>query len=189
MHSIADYLNRISPLSEQTQNVLTAVFKPGRLAKGEYFIDQGVVANEIAFLESGVVRAFYVNEAGREYTKTLFTAPAIIGSYVSLITKEPNQLPQQALSDCLIWRADYSVIEHFAVNNYEVEHLRRKIAEQFFVSTEKKQLEMALMEAKDRYAIFQQEHPGFEDAIPQYHIASYLGISPTQLSRIRQKLK
>jgi hypothetical protein len=71
--------------------------------------------------------------------------------------------------------------------NYEIERLRRKIAERFFVRSEKKQLEMALLEAKERYSIFREEHPGFEDIIPQYHIASYLGISPTQLSRIRKK--
>ncbi len=46
---------------------------------------------------------------------------------------------------------------------------------------------MALLEAKERYLIFKEEHPGIETLIPQYHVASYLGISPTQLSRIRQK--
>jgi hypothetical protein len=47
---------------------------------------------------------------------------------------------------------------------------------------------MALMDATERYLIFKEEHPGLEDLIPQYHIASYLGISPTQLSRIRKNL-
>lgn len=97
-------------------------------------------------------------------------------------------MPQQALSDCTIWRANYDVIERLSENNFELERLRRKIAERFFVGSEKKQLEMALLEAKERYSIFREGHPGFENIIPQYHIASYLGISPTQLSRIRQKL-
>jgi len=125
---------------------------------------------------------------GKEYNKTFFTAPAIIGSYVSLISKEKNRLPQQALTNCVIWRLNYNVIEKLSDNNYELERLRRKIAEHFFVGNEKKQLEMALLEAKERYLIFRKEHPGVEDIIAQYHIASYLGISPTQLSRIRQKL-
>jgi hypothetical protein len=50
---------------------------------------------------------------------------------------------------------------------------------------EKREIELVTLEAKERYAIFQQEHPQLEQLIPQYHIASYLGVSPTQLSRIR----
>jgi len=188
MTNVVEYLNQISPLSEQTLALMEPIFVSGELKKDDYFIREGVLANEIAFLEQGVVRAFYVNKEGKEYNKTLFTAPAIIGSYVSLISKTKNRLPQQALSDCKIWRASYDVIERLSEGNYEIERLRRKIAERFFVRSEKKQIEMALLEAKERYAIFREEHPGFEDSIPQYHIASYLGISPTQLSRIRKTL-
>jgi CRP-like cAMP-binding protein len=185
MKNVVEFLSKISPLSEQTLALMGSIFVSSELKKGDYFVREGVQASEIAFLESGVVRAFYTNQQGKEYNKTLFTAPAIIGSYASLISKEKNRLPQQALSDCKIWRVKYDVIENLSEDNFELERLRRKIAERFFVGNEKKQLEMALLEAKERYLIFKVEHPGFEDIIPQYHIASYLGISPTQLSRIR----
>lgn len=188
MNNIVDYLSKVAPLSEDTVALMATVFERGMLQKDEYFVGEGVPAKEIAFLEQGVVRAFYTTRDGKEYTKTIFTAPAIIGSYGSLISQKPNRLPQQALTDCTIWRADYATIERLSEGNYEIERLRRKIAEQFFISNEKKQLEMALLDGKERYALFRQEHPGFEDVIPQYHIASYLGISPTQLSRIRKKL-
>ncbi len=188
MKKLTTFLNIISPMSEQTLALLEPFFIIDELKKGDYFVREGVIANEIAFLEHGVVRAFYINKQGKEYNKTFFTAPAIIGSYASLISKEENKLPQQALSDCSIWRINYDVIERLSENNFELERLRRKIAERFFIANENKQLEMALLEAKDRYLIFKQEHPGLEDIIPQYHIASYLGISPTQLSRLRQKM-
>ena len=187
MKNFIAFLNNISPLSEQTLELVESAFVFDELKKGEYFVREGEYANEIAFLESGIVRAFYINSQGKEYNKTFFVGPAIIGSYAALISKEKNRLPQQALCDCKIWRARFDMIEKLSINNYEIEQLRRKIAEQFFVNNEKKQLEMALLEAKERYFIFKEEHPGIEDLIPQYHIASYLGISPTQLSRIRQK--
>jgi hypothetical protein len=82
----------------------------------------------------------------------------------------------------------YDELERLSDNNYELERLRRRIAERFFVSNEKKQLKMALLDAADRYLIFKEEYPGLEDLIPQYHVATYFGVSPTQLSRIRQKL-
>lgn len=182
------YLNDISPLSEHTLKDLAPAITRDTLSKDEHFIHQGEIASQIAFLEEGVVRAYFTNREGKEYNKTFFSAPAVIGSYVSLITQAPNELPQQALTECKIWRIDYRLIEVQSENNIELERLRRKIAERFFVGNEKKQLEMALLEAKDRYQIFKDEHPGLEDQIAQYHIASYLGISATQLSRIRQKL-
>lgn len=187
MNILNAFLNQFAPLSEQTLALLGSAFVLGELKKDDYFVREGEYANEIALLETGIVRAFYINNQGKEYNKTFFVGPTFIGSYAALISKEKNRLPQQALTDCTIWRAKFEVIEHLSKNNYEIEHLRRKIAEQFFVWNEKKQLEMALLEAKERYVIFKAEHPGIDNLIPQYHIASYLGISPTQLSRIRKK--
>ena len=163
-----------------------SVFKRDSLKKGDYFIREGEHATEIAFLETGVVRAFYTDLQGREYNKTLFVGPSIIGSYAALISKERNMLPQQALTDCTIWRAEFDKIERLSEGNYHIERLRRKISERYFVWNEKKQVEFAFLEAKERYLIFKTEYPGIEDLVPQYHIASYLGISPTQLSRIRK---
>tara|TARA_B110000503_G_scaffold40448_1_gene66431 strand:- start:6045 stop:6614 length:570 start_codon:yes stop_codon:yes gene_type:complete len=188
MNSLVFFLNSISDLSEQNVALIASFFVADQLKKGDYFVREGVYANDIAFLQRGAVRAFYTNKNGKEYNKTFFVAPAIIGSYVSLISKEKNSLPQQALSDCIIWRMKYHELERLSDNNYELERLRRCIAERFFVGNEKKQLEMALMDATERYLIFKEEHPGLKDLIPQYHIASYLGISPTQLSRIRKNL-
>lgn len=186
---ITHYLNDITPLSAETLDVIMSSVAPARLEKDEFFVRQGEIAKDIAFLEDGVVRAFFTNKDGKEYNKTFFSGPAMIGSYVSLITQTENQLPQQALTACKIWRIDFQTIEAHAKTNIELERLRRKIAERFFVGNEKKQLEMALLDANDRYQIFKQEHPGLEDQMAQYHIASYLGISATQLSRIRQKSK
>ncbi|MCL6416597.1 Crp/Fnr family transcriptional regulator [Aestuariirhabdus sp. Z084] len=187
MKNLFSYLNQYGPLSESTLEIIQSACVYDELKKDDYFVREGEYANEIAFLEQGAVRAFYTNKQGKEYNKTFFTAPAIIGSYASLISKEKNRLPQQALSDCAIWRISFDVIERLSGNSIELERLRRNIAEQFFVWNEKKQLEMALLDAKERYLIFKDEHPGLEETIPQYHIASYLGISATQLSRIRKK--
>jgi len=176
------------PLSEKTKNLVSKFFVSGELKKGEYFIRKGQYAKEIAFLEAGIVRAYYINGDGKEYNKTFFSAPTIIGSYASLISKQKNAVAQQALTPCKIWKASFSVIEELSEDNFEIERLRRIIAEGYFLSSEKKEIEMALLDADKRYLILQQEYPGIELVIPQYHIASYLGISPTQLSRIRNKM-
>ena len=69
----------------------------------------------------------------------------------------------------------------------KIERLSRILAEHFFVDKEKREIELVMLGASEKYEIFKKEHPNLENLIPQYHIASYLGISPTQLSRIRAK--
>jgi len=63
----------------------------------------------------------------------------------------------------------------------------RKLAEIFFVQKEQREIEIVLLDADRRYSLFQKQFPQLEQQIPQYHIASYLGVTPTQLSRIRRK--
>ncbi|WP_226913067.1 Crp/Fnr family transcriptional regulator [Flavicella marina] len=186
--NIYDFLNNISSISEDTWLLLSANMVEIELKKGAYFVKEGEISKEIGFLTKGIVRSFYATEAGKEYNKTLFKAPNIVGSYVSLITGQPNRLPQQALTECIITKIPLVAIEKLSKNSVEIERLRRKIAEYFFVLKEKKELEMALLQAEDRYLIFRKEYPGVEQLIPQYHIASYLGVSATQLSRIRNKM-
>lgn len=188
MEKIISFFNSIIPLSEKTISLMSEIFIFEELKKGEYFIRKGQFAKEIAFLETGIVRAYYINNDGKEYNKTFFSAPSIIGSYASLISKQKNAVAQQALTDCRIWKASFYKIEELSNGNFEIERLRRIIAENYFLSNEKKEIEMALLDAEKRYSILQKEYPGIELEIPQYHIASYLGISPTQLSRIRRNI-
>ncbi len=188
MENLISFFNNIIPLSDKTLSLIGEFFVFDELKKGDYFIKKGQYAKEIAFLESGIVRAYYINSDAKEYNKTFFSAPSIIGSYASLISKQKNKVAQQALTDCKIWKASFFEIEKLSEGNYEIERLRRIIAESFFLNNEKKEIEMALLDAEKRYLILQKEYPGIELEIPQYHIASYLGISPTQLSRIRRNM-
>lgn len=185
---IYQLINNISELPDETWKLLIKNAQKVTLKKDEYFVQYDEVAKEIGILTEGIVRSFYVTDEGKEYNKTLFAAPNIIGSYVSLITGEPNKLPQQALTDCCITKIAMADIETLSKTHLEVERLRRKIAEHFFVLKEKREVEMALLQAEERYLIFRKEFPTAEQQIPQFQIASYLGISATQLSRIRKKM-
>lgn len=188
MENLIAFFSHFGRLSADMFALISKIFIPDQLKKGEYFVEAGQIANEIAFLETGIVRAFYVNRQGKEYNQYFFVAPEIIGAYASLISKQPTQIPQQALTDCKIWRAPFNQIEKLSENSYDIERLRRSIAEHYFLKFEKKEVEMALLDADKRYLIFQQEFPSVEKQIPQYHVAAYLGITPTQLSRIKRKL-
>ncbi|SEB52729.1 cAMP-binding domain of CRP or a regulatory subunit of cAMP-dependent protein kinases [Tenacibaculum sp. MAR_2009_124] len=188
MSRLKQYISNISELNVETFNKLNKCFYPLELKKKEFFVREGEYARQIGFLESGIVRAYFLNQAGKEYNKQFFVGPSIIGAYTSLLTKQPNKIAQQALTDCTILTAEYSEIEKLFENYHEIERLGRKIAEHYFLEKEQKEIEMALLDADKRYLIMKERFPGLESIIPQYYIASYLGISRTQLSRIRKKL-
>ncbi|MEP7373846.1 MAG: Crp/Fnr family transcriptional regulator [Chitinophagaceae bacterium] len=187
MKSLTGFFDAISPLKEKTWEELLPLFKETALSANEYFVRENEVARKIAFLESGVVRAFFINQEGQEYNKQFFVGPSSIGGYTSLLTGKANLIPQQALTDCKICSCDFRSLTDRYDQYPDLERLARKMAEYYFLEKEKKELEIVLLDASQRYRIFQKEFPTLEQLIPQYHIASYLGISATQLSRIRHQ--
>ena len=189
MDELIQYLNQINPVEQETVEELQRCFKPQLLEKDDFFAKQGEYSQKIGFLKEGIVRAFFLNKEGKEYNKQFFVGPCIIGAYTSLLTKEPNKIAQQALTDCTVLVADFNAIEQLYDQSHSMERLGRKIAESYFLEKEQKELEMALLNADERYLIMREQFPSIELILPQYHIASYLGISATQLSRIRRKLK
>ena len=188
MKLLKQFYDSISPLKEDTWEEVLPLFQEERLSPNQYFIRENEVARKMAFLESGIVRAFFINHEGQEYNKQFFVGPSSIGGYSSLLTGKPNLIAQQALTDCLIYTCDFKLLCSYYVRFPDLERLARCIAEYYFIEKEKKELEIVLLDASQRYKIFQKEFPTVEQSIQQYHIASYLGISATQLSRIRHQL-
>ncbi|MFN0729333.1 Crp/Fnr family transcriptional regulator [Polaribacter gochangensis] len=189
MSEFYTYINSISSINEEALKELQKCFKPLLLRKNDFFVQEGENAQQIGFLNKGIIRAFFLNQEGKEYNKQFFVTPSIIGAYSSLLTKLPNKIAQQALTDCEILVANFNDIEKLYDKFHDVERLGRKIAEFYFLEKEQKEIEMALLDADKRYLLMRERFPTIELIIPQYHIASYLSISPTQLSRIRRKLK
>lgn len=189
MEDLLAYINAISPIKEETTRALVKCFKPSGLRKNDFFVREGEYAQQIGFLKQGVIRAFFVDPFGKEYSKQFFVGPCVIGAYSSLLNRQPNRIAQQALTDCEILIANYREMENLYNQYHDLERLGRKIAEYYFLEKEQKEIEMALLDADKRYLIMRERFPTLESIIPQYYIASYLSISPTQLSRIRKKLR
>jgi len=181
-------INLLSPISNEIWLEIEKLFEKRILKKNEFFIKEGVTAKNIAFLKSGIIRAFYITKEGNEYNKHFFIENSFFGGYSSLITKKTNQINQQALTDCEIYIAKYSEFSKLYGKFPELEKLGRKIAENRFVEKEQREIELVTLNATERYLIFQKSFPNLELLINQYHIASYIGVSPTQLSRIRNKI-
>jgi CRP-like cAMP-binding protein len=182
------YLHFLAPLSEESWEKLQSLFIEKELKKGDYFIKAGEFARDLGFLYEGVLRAFYRNTEGAEYNKHFFVSPTFCGGYSSLVSGSVNQINQEAMTGCKLLVANFTELKALYDTCHDVERVSRVLAESYFARKERREIEIVLLGAAERYEIFQKEYPGLEQKIPQYHIASYLGITPTQLSRIRKKI-
>ena len=187
MHSFSSYLLSFWNIPEPSLEILLNLFTPRHFKKNDFYARAGDQAKKLGFLEEGIMRAYYQNDKGEEFNKLFFTNPAIVGPYSALITGETNKINIQWLTDGTLLEANFQDIIDLYTAHRSIESLNRKIAEDFFVKKEKREMSLVMFDAAERYAVFQKEFPELENSIAQYHIASYLGVTPTQLSRIRAK--
>lgn len=136
---------------------------------------------------NGWVRAYLVTEEGREFTKHLFAAPGIVGDYASLLTGAPVRIAQQSLTPCEVLAVPWADVTALAEERRDLERLLRRYAELSYLAKEEREIELATLPASERYERVLVRYPGIEQALPQYEIAAYLAITPTQLSRIRAR--
>src|SRR3546814_230183 len=187
MNELKKYVNNLLGFIESEMRKFTSLFSESHFKKNEYVAIEGEYSTKLVFIIKGVMRAFYRNSNGDEYNKTFLTEFNFVGAYSSLVTKQQNLINIQCLTDCAVLIADYRQVVNLYDSFPKIERLSRILSEHFFVSKEKREIELVMLDASERYAIFQKRYPNLGNLIPQYHIASYLGITPTQLSRIRAK--
>lgn len=165
------------------------LFEHKQFDKGYYFAKTGEYSKRMGFVVEGVLRAYHLTEKGGNYNKTFFTEGAFVGAYSSLVSGQKNLINIQCLTDVSVLEASYADVVAMYEDCPMVERLSRILAEQYFVSKETREIQLVTLDASERYELFHKNNPGIEQRIPQYHIASYLGITPTQLSRIRAQKK
>jgi len=188
IEKLREYLQQFSSINEEAYADLMPCFRLMSLRKKELFTQEGEHAKEFGFLNQGIIRAFVRNEDGKEFNKQFFVGPSIIGAYTSLLKQEPSKIIHEALTDCKLIIADFARVVQLYDKHHSLERLGRKVAEHYYIEKERKLIEQAVLDADKRYLIFKENFAHIGNEIPQYHIASYLGVTPTQLSRIRKKM-
>lgn len=182
-------LQSLTDLPEDEAIKATNLFQISNLKRGEFFPCAGDVPRTIGFVISGILRLYYVDCEGTEYTKSFCAENSFVAAYSALLLEQPSRLFIHALEDAKLLIADYSAYCSLSKNHACWQALNCKIAEILFIKKEKRESALLLDDAKTRYLSFQAEYPGLETRLKQHHIASYLGITPVTLSRIRTQLK
>jgi len=156
------------------------------LTKGAYFSRQGHYVRELAFALEGVLRVFYLTAGGREITKYFVTPGEFI--MASVEPKQPSQINLQAITDFRYISIAYPVFENCLAHYSALALVYNQRLLAYFGRKQEREIRLLKNTALENYRLFLKEYPDLECQIPQYYIASYLGITPTQLSRIRKKM-
>lgn len=186
-HGLEVLFSEISPLAENTWLEVKSIFKPRVFPKNTYLAQVDESPKELAFIASGCFRAFYRNLEGTEYNKTFFEAGTIVAPLSALITRQENKINLQALEDSFCLVTDFYQLTSLYDEHPDLERFARRIIEWEWIKKEQREIRLVLNNAEERYNQFLIEHPTLESRIPQYHIASFLGITPVALSRIRKQ--
>jgi len=170
-------------------NRITEIAVKKKYKKNEVICDVGQHPENLFFIKSGVIRKYVTDTTGKEYNKFLFCDDHIVVSLTAISTKMPSNFTIECLTDVSLYELPYSKLRAILKRDVELSNLYTDMLHHFFVIMEESEVEKVLLESKDRYLNFQARYPSIINKIPLFHIASYLGITPIQLSRIRSSFK
>ena len=183
------FLNSFLDVSKETFSKLKRISVPKKLEEGDQIAKPGEVPNKIYMLVSGMMRVYLSSENGKEFNKNFFLPFSFVGALTALIQNQPSRLTYEALTECQVYENNFSKITELCKSDINISNLYNRILEHVFIRYEERQLELISMDAKAQYLALLKKMPNIEELIPQYQIASYLSITPVQLSRIRRKIK
>lgn len=185
---LLDYINRIITLTSEEEKLLCSYISVRNILKGQYFVQQGDICRNTGFLISGCTKTFYVDEEGQEHV-VMFSIEdwwtSDMGSYIS---QKPADFNVQCLEKTKLIQFEHQWQEEIFESIPKMERFFRIIIERAFVASQKRIVRNMSMTAKERYLLFRKEYPQMEQRIPQYLIASYLGITKEFLSKIKSQL-
>lgn len=179
-----------SPISERSWKLIENITEFQTIKKGETLLQNGEIAKNLHFIAKGILRAFITDRQGNFYNKNLFMENSFAGSKVSLMLQSPSDFTIEALEDSIIINLNYKkyillINENEDLKNFYIAHLEKN----WIIDKEQREVALVMQNATERYVNLLKKHPSIAERVPLLHIASHLGITPTQLSRIRKTLE
>mgnify|MGYP002101006866 CR=1 FL=1 len=177
---LRDIINSIYPISEKSMDRLLSCSLELGLPKGHRLLEAGKIESDIFFIKRGIVRA-YISHEGKDITFWIGKEGATIMSLKSYVKNEAGYETIELMEDSLLYR--------LFEEDIDIANWGRKLAELEFLRAEEKLIPLLFTTASERYRVLLERTPDLLQRIPLECLASYLGITPVSLSRIRAKLK
>lgn len=178
----------IQLLSQDELDQLERLITFRSLKKGELLVTENQVCNEIYFIKKGILRSFFFNHQGDEITNCFAFENEFMASFSSFITQKAAEENIQALVDTELQVLSRDRLEKLYQSSSHWQEIGRKLTEMEYVTLQKRMISFQKLSGTQRYEELYQNHKKYLQLIPLRYLASYLGVTPRHLSRIRKAI-
>ena len=180
------FIQGILPEFKIDTALIEPLLKSAKVRKGEFLFREGEICDFVAFALKGCLRSFVLKN-GKEYTLFFHTEHQTFGDYESFQKRKPACFSSQAIEDSEVLIFDRRAMAFFEAAP-EGQKLLRLVAEDLAFMLRDKLLSLAIDTPEERYLQLLENEPQLLQRIPQYYLASYLGIEPESLSRLKRRV-
>ena len=180
------YLQQNTSLTDEIIDSIISVSKSRKYKKGEIFSKQGEFCDKWAYNCSGIFNVFTTQDDGALFVLSFLKEDDFVRSRFDIST--PCNVTIQALCEAVVVEFQTNVLHDLSLQDPRFGNFVRGIVEKYFVVYSAHMAQNATQKALDNYLLFQKNFQSDESRIPQHLIAAYLGITPTQLSRVKKQL-
>ena len=184
---LIQFITQLITLTSTEKKLVQDLFKEKNYKKGDFFLAEGETCKHVGFITKGIMR-YYINDEGEEKTYGFSKENDFVSNYESFVPQTPSQQIIQALEDCVLRVISRNDLPQFYTEIKEGERFGRLVIEQVFIQTLNERNSFYTDSPEFRYEKFIQQHPDLQQRLSQYYIASYVGVKPQSLSRIRKRL-
>jgi CRP-like cAMP-binding protein len=177
-----------TPLSGDEILAVETAFEPVLFPKNRIIEEAGAVPKYLYFVVAGFVRLFYYDEQGNEVTSHINCPPGFITSYFSFVQQTKAQDNVECVTECELLRISKASLDELFEQSEHLKNFSIAIFQESLAYNEKRANELATLSAEQRYRALLAKSPEILYHVPLQYIASFLGIKPESLSRIRKKI-
>ena len=181
-------VNQVSPVSDGSLDLLSALISVEVYEKGDVFIDRGKKNNKEYFVYEGVCRSFLLSPEGEEVTISYFIEGSVLSPNKTRTAKQISHLNFQALTKLTIASLNADKFEQLMINYIDIREFGNMVLQNELLSKVEKEIGLASLNARERLILFRKRYHFLENLFSHADIASYLGITNVSLSRLRKEL-
>jgi CRP-like cAMP-binding protein len=186
--SILNNINRFVNMLPEEEKELLSIIRTTKIKKRQFLDQPGFTSGYRNYVVKGAFRSFFIDNDGKDHTVQIAIEDWFVSDFYSYITQTPATLYVEALEDSIIFQMPYKDIEGLCTKMHNLSEYFRITTERAFAYSRKRALSNLSMTAEERYLELLDRYPDIVLRVPQKIVASYLGMSPEFLSKIRKKL-
>lgn len=187
LHALQRALDAIAPLEPEVHLALAALATTRELAASEHLLRPGDRAEYGALVLEGALREYWLLPDGTERTKGFALDGALVGSLSDLLSSKPSLSAVQALAPSRLLLVPWRGFAELRARSSSLNELARRLAEGLYLQKSEREWELLALDAEARYERFLARFAGIEARVSQQMVASYLGVTPEHLSRVRRR--